>query len=589
MVVHFDWLVEADEHAIGWNSDYAETFIILKNGTDVNNFNKKIAKYYDERRAHFKSFTLFVQKYSDRYLFGKFENGKLIGGRIEYVRLFSIIAFFILLIACINFMNLATAQASNKMKEIGVKKTIGATRKALTIQFLSASVMMVFLSLLVAAVGVGYILPYFNKITAKQIALHFDATILFYIIGIILITGLVAGSYPALYLSKFNPVKVLKGIRISAGSEKWVRKGLVVFQFALSVVFIVAILAIGEQMKYIQNKNLGYDRDNVLCFKRPNYERNPETFMAELKNNPGVVNASNMYWGVLDGTDSQAGFSWTGNPEEKKVLFQSPRIGYDVVETMGMELLAGRSFSRENQDTDKRVLINESALKLMGLKNPIGKSVGIGSTREAEVIGVVKDFQYGSIHKKVEPMILRFRPGGRDILVKIKAGSESKVIEHAKGVFKKFHPGHPFKFSFMDEDYQALYEAEQRVSILSKYFGLLAIIISCLGLFGLAAFTAEQRTKEIGVRKILGASSWSIVSMLSADFSKLVGIGILIALPASYFISQKWLDNFAYQIDMQWWIFASAALLTFLIAWVTVGYQTFRAATVNPVKSLRDE
>ena len=587
-VVLFDWLIEADEHASDWLSDYAETYLILKEGTDVEAFNKKIAKYYEGKTEHREEFTVFVQKYSDRYLYGKYESGKIAGGRIEYVRLFSIVAFFILLIACINFMNLATAQASKKMKEIGVKKTVGATRHALTSQFLSASILMVLICLIAAMSAIHFILPYFNELTAKNLSLTLEPSFLIPLLGIIIFTGLVAGSYPALYLSKFNPIKILKGIRPSSASEQLIRKGLVVFQFALSVIFIVSILVVNEQMEFIQTKNMGYDRDNVLCFERPTWERSPQAFLSAIKNNPGVASAANMYWSVLDGTDNQGGFYWNDAATEKKISFQSPRIGYEVIETMGMELLSGRSFSKKMKDNHEKIVINESALKLMGLTDPIGKTIGKGKT-ERQIIGVVKDFHYGSIHQKVEPLILRFRNGGRDILVKIKAGMEQEAIEHARAVFKKFHPGYPFEFSFLDEDFQALYEAEQKVSVLSRIFGLMAIIISCLGLFGLAAFTAEQRSKEIGVRKILGASTWGIVQMLSRDFTKLVATAIFVALPFSYFISKNWLGNFAYQINLKWWIFAVSAVLTLLIAWLTVGYQTWSAARANPVESLRDE
>ncbi|MEO1260636.1 MAG: ABC transporter permease [Bacteroidota bacterium] len=588
VAVHFDWLIEADEHASDWLSDYAETYLILKEGTDVEAFNQKIAKYYDGKTKYREEFEIFVQKYSDRYLHGKYEDGKITGGRIEYVKLFSIIAFFILLIACINFMNLATAQASKKMKEIGVKKTIGASRHALTIQFLSASILMVSICLIAALAAIHFILPYFNELTAKNLRLSIDPAFWWPLLGIVLFTGLVAGSYPALYLSKFNPIKVLKGVRVSSVSEELVRKGLVVFQFALSVIFIVSILVVNEQMEFIQTKNMGYDRDNVLCFERPTWERNPQTFIAALKNNQGVANAANMYWSVLDGTDNQGGFYWDDKAANKKISFQSPRIGYDVIETMGMELLAGRSFSKEMKDNHEKIVINESAVKLMGLTDPVGQTIGKGKT-ERQIIGVVKDFHYGSIHHQVEPLILRFRNGGRDIMVKVKAGMEREAIEHSKAVFKEFHPGYPFEFSFLDEDFQALYEAEQKVSVLSKIFGLLAIIISCLGLFGLAAFTAEQRSKEIGVRKILGASTWGIVTMLSRDFTKLVVVAIVVALPISYFTSKTWLNNFAYQANLQWWFFALSAALILLIAWFTVGYQTWSAARINPVESLRDE
>lgn len=588
-IVHTDNLIDADEHAGNWNGDYAKTFITLKEGTDINAFNKKIANFYEGRSDHRDRFTLFAQKYSDRYLNGNYADGKLIGGRIEYVKLFSIIALFILLIACVNFMNLSTAQASKKMKEVGVKKTIGATRGALITQFFSSSILMTLFSFLIAIIAVSFILPFFNQLTNKELQLSLSSEFIFAILATLFLTGLLSGSYPALYLSKFNPVKVLKGVRVTSVSEQWIRKGLVVFQFALSTIFIVGVLVVHNQMKYIQTKNLGYNRDNILTFERPIYDDKIETFLNEIKKIKGVETASNMAWGILDGVDNQGGFQWSGDESERKILFQSPRIGYDVIETLGMEVIMGRSFSREHKDNHEKIVINESALELMDLENPIGKSIRYGRDRYSEIIGVVKDFQYGSIHKPIEPMILRFRNHEINIMVKLESGNEMVAIDGVEKVFKEFHPEYPFEFSFMDEEYQALYEAENRVASLSKIFSVLAIIISCLGLFGLAAFTAERRSKEIGVRKILGASVWSTVKLLSQEFTKLVAIGILIAIPAGYFFSNNWLNNFAYKIELQWWFFGLAALTTLIIAWSTVGYQTFKAAQVNPVQSLKNE
>ena len=403
-------------------------------------------------------------------------------------------------------------------------------------------------------------------------------------------TGLFAGSYPALYLSGFNPIAILKGKLNTSFGEQWIRKGLVVFQFALSVIFIVGLLVIHQQMKYTQTKHLGYDRENVLTFEQPFWKTDPSVFLSELKNIPGVANAGNMYSTITNRFDNQSGYSWRGEEADTKYLFEAPRIGYDVIETLGMEMKAGRSFSRVHRDSFDKIVINEAAAEMMQLENPIGQIVkkGRDHTRDQEIIGVVKDFHYGSIHKKVEPLIFRFRNGGRDLMVRLKAG-EATAIPQIESLFKKFHPDNIFHYSFVDADYQALYESESRVATLSKYFSGLAIIISCLGLFGLAMFTAEQRKKEIGIRKILGATSAGVVGLLSKDYMKLVATALLIACPLAYFLMDNWLQAFAYRIEISLWLFGITAFTIVAVALMTVGLQSVKAALANPVEALRSE
>ena len=391
----------------------------------------------------------------------------------------------------------------------------------------------------------------------------------------------IAGSYPAFYLSGFGPITVLKGKWNNQLGDRWIRKGLVVFQFALSVIFIVGVLVIQQQMEYIQTKNLGYDRENVLSFQRIHNNGDPQVFLNELRNIPGIIHAGNMASTITNRFDNQSGYSWKGEESDKKILFEAPRIGYDVIETLDIELKAGRSFSRELKDDHSKIIINESAVKMMQLDNPVGTFIEKGSgewKRNQEIIGVVKDFQYGSIHKKIEPLILRFRGNERDIIARIKAGEERMAIPKIEALYKKFHPDHAFNYTFLDSEYQRLYESESKVAILSQYFSGLAILISCLGLFGLAMFTAERRKKEIGIRKILGSSVFGIVQMLTKDFTKTVIVAILFSLPISYWIVNSWLSNFAYSIDLSIWYFVIPGLLVLLIAWLTVGLQTVQAA-----------
>ncbi len=589
-VVHHDLLIDDDRNAGDWNGHYAKSFLLLKEGTDINDFNKKIKGYLSSKRTGGKfTFNSFLQKFSERYLEHPYENGIQVGGRIEYVNLFVIIALFILLIACINFMNLATAQAGRKMKEVGVKKAVGANRRSLIIQYLSESNLLSFMSLALALILVILLLPQFNSLTEKSIEFTLEWPEIVGLVSIVLVTGLIAGSYPAFRLSSFKPVEVLKGKLPTSFGEFWMRRGLVVFQFTLSIIFIIGIVVVNKQIEYTQKKNLGYERSNVVRFTLGSNNEQPETFLSEIKNIAGVINVGAMNGDFLDGLDNNGGWSWNGQESNKGILFQAPRLSYNAIETLGMELLAGRTFSKAHNDDFNKIIINESALELMELENPIGKILDKGETQKHEIIGIVKDFQYGSIHKKVEPLIIRFREYGRDIMVKIAGGTEKETLAQLENLYAEFNPGYPFDYSFLDQDYQALYKAESRVADLSNYFGVLAILISCLGLFGLAAFTAERRAKEIGIRKILGSSVMGIVSMFSGEFMKMVFIAILIAVPAGYWASSRWLENFGYSIDLQWWYFATAGLIAICIAMFTVSFQAIKAATVNPVKSLRSE
>lgn len=591
IVFNFKKLLEGDRNAEQWNAGPAETYLVLKKETSIDEFNKKIARFLDSKAPEGKA-TLFVSRYSDKYLHGHFENGVQSGGRIEYVWLFSIIAVFILAIACINFVNLSTAQASRKMKEVGIKKAMGVNRYALIFQFLGESTLMAFLSLAVAILLVVLLLPRFNELTNKQ--LHFTPGLhpILSITGIVLFTGIVSGCYPAFYLSEFDPAKVLKGKLTTAFGEVWIRKGLVITQFALSVVFIIAFLIVNKQIQFTQTKNLGYEKDNVLIFQRQgriNWD-NHAAFMSALKSIPGVVNTSYMFGSVLNRADAlHGGFSWEGQPPGvKEMQFPSPGISPDFIETLGIEMKEGRTFSNALADEESKIVVNEAAVKMMGFSDPVGRTVRDGQ-QEKQIIGVVKDFQYGSLHHQISPVFFRYSPRGSDVMVKVQSGSEKITVERLAEVYRQFHPGYPFEFTFLDTEYQQLYDSENKVAILSKYFAVIAIIISCLGLFGLAAFTAKRRQKEIGIRKILGASEAGIVNLLSADFTKMILIGIAIALPVSYFTALKWLERFAYRIELEWWFFAGAGVTALLVAWITIGTHTIKTARINPIECIRNE
>lgn len=576
-----------------WGNQNPSTYLALKPGTDIDQFNAKIRDFIKTKDEH-SGTPIFAQKYSERYLHSQYENGEPSGGRILYVRLFSIIALFILVIACVNFMNLSTAKASQRMKEVGVKKVIGANRKALIAQYLSESILMSCLSLLAAILLVEFLLPQFNQITGKHLSLSFDLNMILAVLGITFITGLIAGSYPAFYLSGFNPATVLKGKINTSVSELWARKGLVVFQFIISVILIVSVTAVYKQIDFIQTKKLGYAKDNIICLKKDgNLNESLETFLQEIKKLPAIINASNSASNLSGHYSSTTGGIIGDDPErQSKLRVAGMDVNYDFFETLGIEVAQGRTFSRNFGAETSKLILNETAIHVLGIEDPVGKTVQLWD-EDREIIGVVKDFHFESFYNEVKPCFFRLmNPNfnyGSNIWIKIKAGTERESIARIRKLYSEFNPGLAFEYRFLDDDYQALYEAENRVAVLSRYFAAIAIIISCLGLFGLAAFTAERRRKEIGIRKVLGSSALRIVTLLSGDFTKIVLVSILISLPIAYFITKSWLNSFAYRIDLQVWYFLGAGLLTLLITLGTVGTQAVKAALANPVDALRNE
>jgi putative ABC transport system permease protein len=588
IVVNYDLLVDMDEWADHWLGGYARTYVLLKAGTDLTNLNEKLAGLMKGKTSNDR-FQLFAQQYSKNYLYGEYEGGIQTGGRIENVRIFIVIAILILLIACINFMNLSTAQASKKMKEVGVKKAIGASRLDLVFQFMGESILLSLLALLAAVGLVVLLLPQFNEITSKQLEFNLQEFIL-PLLAIVMGTGILAGSYPAFYLSGFKPVAVLKGKMVNIRGEEWMRRGLVIVQFTLSIIFIIGIIIINKQLNFTDEKPLGYERNNIISFERKGADNVDSTpFIEELKKIPGVLSIGNMGGDFLSGNDNSSGYSWEEGDADENHLFKSPRIGYNIIETLELKLVAGRAFSKEMNDNDSKILLNQSAVEFMGLKDPIGMKIEASANDFKEIIGVVSDFQYGSLHQKIEPVLFRFRRSGDNFLVKLQAGTEINTLEKIKEVYAKFNPKYAFEPSFLEDDYRALYSTENKVAQLSNYMGAVAIIISCLGLFGLAAFTAERRTKEIGIRKILGASQLVVVKLLTATFTKTVLISIVLAIPVGYYFANKWLQNFAYSIELEWWFFALAGVSALLIAWFTIGFQTIKSSRINPVDCLRNE
>ena len=589
LVFSYNKFLETFPNTKDWRNSNPLTYVVLKKGSDVTQFNQKISSLVKSHVKETKS-TLFVQRYSEKYLHGRYVNGQIAGGRIDYVRLFSIVAFFILLISCINFMNLATAKASRRIKEIGVKKALGAHRSTLIGQYLSEAIFMTMVAGVVAILITSLVLPSFNALTQKDLELSLQPQLILGSLVIILFTGLLAGSYPALYLSGFKPIAIFRGQVKNSRGASWTRKGLVIFQFTLSVILVVSVLVVYQQIQLVQNKNLGYQRDQVISFTKDGKLREkPGVFMDQLRQIAGVEAVSSMYGSLLGNFGSTSAIEWKGMQQKTSVANQ--QVGFDYLKTVGMKLVAGRDFSKKFPvDTGRtQLILNESAVKLMRLEgNPIGQKIRLWR-RSGEIVGVVKDFHYESLYKAVQPCFLRLSPEGNTFMIKLKAGNEQATLAQIKNLYEEWNQGLTFEYQYLDQSYQKLYNAENKAATLSQIFAGIAILISCLGLFGLAAFSAERRTKEIGIRKVLGSSKWNIVLLLSRDFTKMVLAAIALALPVGYFLAREWLNNFAYRVDLEWWYFAASGVLALLIAWITISVQTIKTANLNPVESLRNE
>lgn len=587
MLLRAEVMIDAYKYMKEWGNTNPDVVVLLKEGTSAEQFDAKIEKLIQSKLPKSSS-TLFVQKFSDRYLKGSYENGKVAGGRIAYVRLFSIVASIILAIACINFMNLSTAKATGRLKEIGVKKALGAKRKALLAQYYTESFLMTIIGVIMALLIVRLLLPQFGQITGKTLSIDFTAELGIAIGLIILCTGVLAGSYPALYLSKLKTTESLKGKLVKSLSELLIRKGLVIFQFSVSIILIFSVLIVSKQVDYIQNKNLGYDRHNIIKFDNTGIDDPAYPgFLSALESIPGVLSTASTGHD-LTGDHGSTQLSWPGKKPDEKTLFINLEMSPRFIETVGIELVQGRTFERGRANEDKKIIFNETAIKLMGMENPIGQVIKLWG-REKEIIGVVRDFHAESLYETIRPTLIQAYPMLSSTIVKIQDEDIPTIMRQVEERFEEFSNGIPFEFTFLDNEYQDMYRSEKRISSLSKFFAIIAVIISCLGLIGLTTFTAEKRSKEIGIRKVLGSGNWRIVQMLSLDFTKMVVMALVIGLPLSYFIAKQWIQNFAYGIDLNIGYFILAGALILLIAWLTVGIQTIKAAKTNPVDSLRSE
>ncbi|MFT3978916.1 MAG: ABC transporter permease [Ferruginibacter sp.] len=586
-----------------WQNNSVRTFVLLKEGASQASFDSKIKNItidHTKEGGNPATTEVFTQPMKRFYLYGKSENAKLVGGQIEIVRLFGIIAAFILLIACINFMNLSTARSEKRAKEVGIRKVAGAGKTMLVIQFLCESILLSLMAFIIAIFLVQISLKSFNTLVGKELFIDYK-NIMFWsaCAGFVLLTGIIAGSYPAFYLSSFTPVKVLKGTFKKVNALVAPRKVLVILQFSFAIILIIATSIIVRQIQYGLKREIGYEKNNLIyAFTQGNIDKHYQAIKSELINSGAVTSITQSANPITQRWSDSWGFKWPGSTKgDEKIDFLRLGSDADFAKTIGVKIIQGRDIDVYKYPTDSNsVLLNEAAVKAMRLKDPIGTvigSVGDTSNSGSTVVGVIKDFVIESpFQHDISPLMV-FGPG-RDFAqvlhMKLNTAIDPKTnIATIEKIIKKFNPDYPFEYVFADESYANKFKDTQRTGTLASLFAGLTIFISCLGLFGLAAYMAESRIKEIGVRKVLGASVMGITTLISKDFLKLVLIAFIIAVPVAWYFMSKWLDDFSYKIGIEWWVFALAGLASLLIALLTVGYQAVSAARANPVKSLRTE
>jgi len=581
----------------GWGNNSIQTWALLKPGVTEAEANRSIVNI---TRSHsdIKDISVFLHPASKWRLYSKFDQkGKVSGGRIETVRIFSLIAAFILIIACINFMNLSTARSEKRAREVGIRKVVGALRGSLISQFLGESILIALIAGIIALVIVQLSLSGFNVLTDKQLFIPYGS-LSFWVISLsfILFTGVISGSYPALYLSSFKPVNVLKGTFRAANALITPRKLLVVVQFTFAVVLIVCTIIIRQQLKYAQDRDTGYKKDNlVYVMMTGTDDKNYPLIKNELITSGAATGVTKTSAPVTQGWSDSWDFMWPGKDISKKIDFNIFNTDGDLVKTMGFKIVAGRDIDIKTYPTDSTaLLLNETAVKTIGFKNPVGQIIkrGVpGSYTDLHVVGVVKDFILQSPYEPIKAMVIQGPKSWFNVIhFRLNnAHSTAQNLKLAEAVFKKYNPEYPFEYNFIDEDYSKKFGDEQRTGTLASLFAGLTIIISCLGLFGLAAYMAQNRIKEIGVRKVLGASVTGVTALLSKDFLKLVMISFGVATPIAYLSMHKWLSGYTYRISISVWVFILAAVLTIVISLITVSFQAIKAALANPVKSLRSE
>lgn len=584
-----------------WGNNSVFTYALLKPGALQSAFDAKVKDItinHTKGSASPSTTEVFTQPLGRAYLYSKSENGKLVDGPIETVRLFIVIAAFILFIACINFMNLSTARSEKRAKEVGIRKVMGAQRGKLILQFIGESIMFSFVAFSIAIFIVQISLTGFNTLVNKELFINYtDVSFWLFALIFILFSGILAGSYPAFFLSAFKPVKVLKGTFKKAEAAINPRKVLVVVQFTFAIVLIISTLIVQKQIQHTLNRDAGYNRNNLIyIFAQGDIIKHYDLIKSNLLKSGAVVSATRCANPITKKWGDSWGFAWPGSTKQDEIIdFIGLGADADFVKTIGVKLIAGRDIDIYNYPTDSNaMMLNESAVKAMHLKQPVGATIkATDGSGQWHVVGVIKDFIMESPYQKDINPIMIYGPGynsGYVLHLKLNASNSTAAnLSKIEKIFKEYNPQYPFEYVFADESYAKKFADTQRTGKLASLFAGLTIFISCLGLFALAAYSAENRIKEIGVRKVLGASVFNITSLISKDFLKLVIISFVIASPVAWFAMQKWLNDYSYRISMQWWIFAIAGLLSVIIALLTIIFHVLKAAVANPVKSLRTE
>jgi len=582
-----------------WSNNSTYTHVLLREGITLENFNAKIRLFSQNHinvgDNEIKSTNeIFAFPYKDTYLYDRSEQGEYTSGRIQLVRLFTWIGAFILLVACINFMNLSTARSERRAKEVGVRKVIGAQRKSLILQFIVESILIGIAAMALALVFIVLVLPAFNNLVEKNLTISIlSGNTWLFLMGFTLLTGILAGSYPAFFLSSFKPLKTLKGKLNTYDKGISIRSILVIVQFSLAIILIVATIIVYQQIQHTKNRDRGYNDNGLLATKfSGTLEKNYLSLKNELLTSNAVIAVSKNMSPVTNRYSNGWGFSWPGSTEtDKKFSFDRFSTDADAIKNLGFKLIAGRDIDAYKYKTDSAaILLTESAVRKMRLTNPVGQTVN-GDGRDWTVVGIIKDFVIESPFQESYPMII-LGPHAWFTTIHYRLNTNRGIAENLKtieSIFKKFNPDYPFEYQFIDKTYEQKFKETKAIGTLSMVFAGLTIFISCLGLLALIAYMAETRMKEIAVRKVLGASVAQVTSLLSVDFIKLVIIAILIASPIAWWAMDKWLQDYSYRIQIQWHYFVIAGLMAILISMVTISYQAIKAALSNPVDSLRDE
>ncbi len=588
----FQKFLNDNEWALEWGNNGMQGVFLLKEGADPALVSTKLNTLFQNNIKGENKEGCFLQKFSDSYLYGKFnEKAEVSGGRIEYVRIFTIAAFFLLIVSCINFVNLSTVYATKRSGEIGVRKVVGARKKALIIQFLSETSIITSIAFVAAFIITMLLLPSVSSFVDKNLQIDFTKPIFWIsILSVFIFTTLLSGAYPAMVISSFKPVEALKGKSREKRSATSFRKGLVILQFGLTILLIVAAIIVKLQVNYINEKDLGIAKDHIVSIHQD--QKLTEKYDAlrnELISSNAIEDVTLVGPSPLDVRSSSSGIVWPGKAvEQENIEFSLLWTAHNFPKVFNVPNVEG-SYYREGSKDTMNIVVNQKAVEIMGIEDPIGKTIQIWG-KQRNIIGVLKDFHNRSLYEAIQPAVFFLDPNDAGMMfVKLEAGKTKEALVSLQQAFNKVLPDVPLHYDFLDQSYAAKYKSEVLTGDLTYYFAFISILISCLGLFGLATFMAKQRTKEIGIRKVLGASVNSITALISKDFLKLVSFAILIASPLAYYFMNSWLDDFAYKIIITWWIFAFAGMLTITIALSTIGFQAIKAALANPVKSLRTE